>query len=76
MLPSNFCRTFMDANVIDFAAARNFMVEGQIRPNRVYSEKVLGAMRSLPRECFLPKYLAARAYVDEDVPLGEGRVLM
>lgn len=66
----------MDATVIDFAAARTFMVEGQIRPNRVYDERVLEAMRTLPRESFLPNHLAARAYADEDVPLGGGRVLL
>jgi protein-L-isoaspartate(D-aspartate) O-methyltransferase len=33
-------------------------------------------MRTLPRERFLPPALRVRAYVDEDVPLGNGRVLM
>lgn len=33
-------------------------------------------MRRLPRERFLPASLAALAYADEDVPLGNGRVLM
>lgn len=66
----------MDATVTDFATARTLMVEGQIRPNRVYDERVLEAMRTLPRESFLPNHLTARAYTDEDVPLGGGRVLL
>lgn len=60
----------------DYAAARNNMVDSQIRPNRVTDPRVLDAMRMLPREQFLPPHLAALAYVDEDLPLGGGRCLM
>jgi protein-L-isoaspartate(D-aspartate) O-methyltransferase len=59
-----------------FADARKHMVDSQIRPNRVTDPRVLAAMHSLPRERFLPAGLAARAYSDEDVPLGNGRYLM
>jgi protein-L-isoaspartate(D-aspartate) O-methyltransferase len=58
-----------------FANARNLMVDGQVRPNRVYDPRVLDTMRRLPRERFVPPALAARAYADEDVPLGGGRYL-
>ena len=34
------------------------------------------AMLALPRERFVPAHLAAFAYIDEDVPLGEGRFLI
>jgi protein-L-isoaspartate(D-aspartate) O-methyltransferase len=61
---------------IDFAAARRHMVESQLRPNRVSDPRVLAAMLSLPRERFLPEALAAFAYLDGDVKLGGGRVLM
>ncbi len=60
----------------DYTAARNNMVDSQIRPNRVTDPRVLDAMRSLPREQFVPPALAALAYLDEDLPLGGGRVLM
>lgn len=59
----------------DFADARKKMVDGQIRPNRVSDPRILDAMRTLPREKFLPPALAARAYADEPVPLGNGRVM-
>ena len=59
-----------------FARARNHMVESQVRPNRVSDARILDAMRSLPRELFLPPHLSALAYVDDDVPLGNGRVLV
>ncbi len=61
---------------MDYADARRRMVDGQIRPNRVTDPRVLDAMRSLPRERFLPEALRSRAYVDEDVPLPGGRALM
>ena len=66
----------MDQSQTDFTAARNNMVDCQIRPNRVSDPRVLGAMRRLPREQFVPPGLAALAYVDEDLPLGNGRVLV
>jgi len=59
-----------------FADARNHMVDSQIRPNKVYDPRIIGAMRRLPRERFLPPGLAHLAYIDEDAQLGGGRVLM
>ncbi len=60
----------------DYAAARNNMVDCQVRPNRVTDPRVLDAMRSLPRELFVPPPLAPLAYLDEDLPLGGGRYLI
>ncbi len=60
----------------DFEAARRNMVDSQVRPNRVSDSRVLGAMRRLPRERFLPTALADRAYIDEDIALGGGRALI
>jgi protein-L-isoaspartate(D-aspartate) O-methyltransferase len=62
--------------LLDFEDARNHMVDSQIRPNKVTDPRILNAMRRLPRERFLPPRLAALAYADEDVPLGNGRALM
>jgi protein-L-isoaspartate(D-aspartate) O-methyltransferase len=59
-----------------FADARAHMVDSQIRPNKVTNPRILHAMRTLPRERFLPAALSPLAYADEDVPLGNGRVLM
>lgn len=60
----------------DYAAARDHMVDGQVRPNKVIDPRVIRAMRTLPRERFVPPHLASLAYADEDVPLGRGRALM
>ena len=56
--------------------ARNFMVDCQIRPNNITDQRLLAAMRRLPREKFLPPALAPRAYFDEDVELGGGRLMI
>lgn len=66
----------MDAPVIDYATARNLMVDGQVRPNKVYDRRVLDAMRSLPRQRFVPPHAVPLAYSDEDVPIAPGRVLL
>ena len=63
-------------SVDPFIEPRLHMVDSQVRPNRVTDPRILGAMRTLPRERFLPPDLTPRAYADEDVPLGNGRVLM
>ncbi len=60
----------------DFAAARDHMVDGQVRPNKVIDPRIIRAMRTLPRERFVPPHLASRAYADEDVKLPGGRALM
>ncbi len=60
----------------DFAGARDRMVDGQVRPNKVIDPRIIRAMRTLPRERFLPPHLASLAYADEDVPLPGGRAMM
>jgi protein-L-isoaspartate(D-aspartate) O-methyltransferase len=59
----------------DFAAAREAMVESQLRPQGVTDPAVLEAMRKVPREDFLPSYSRPLAYVDRAVTIGEGRFL-
>jgi protein-L-isoaspartate(D-aspartate) O-methyltransferase len=66
----------MTRSVIDTADARSRMVDSQLRPNKVTDARVLGAMRTLPRERFLPPELGPLAYADEDVKLPGGRCLM
>lgn len=61
---------------MDYAAARHNMVESQIRPNQITQMNLLDALRSLPREDFVPTEFQGVAYVDDPVPLGEGRYLM
>jgi protein-L-isoaspartate(D-aspartate) O-methyltransferase len=58
--------------MMDFAAARRAMVDGQVRTNDVTDLAVIAAMLQIPREAFVPKRLAAFAYLDRDLPLNSG----
>lgn len=60
----------------DFAAARFFMVEGQIRPNKVTDHRLVDALSETPREAFVPESARGVAYVDDDLPIGQGRYLL
>src|SRR5205814_772672 len=59
----------------DFAAAREAMVESQLRPLGVTDPAVLSAMGRIQREQFLPSHTRPLAYVDRAVAMGEGRFL-
>src|SRR6058998_2177167 len=60
----------------DYDAARRNMVESQLRPNKVTDERVIAAFMRIRRELFVPERLRGVAYVDDDLPLGEGRYMM
>lgn len=51
------------------------MVDGQIRPNKVIAENLLYALETVPRELFVPRQMQSIAYIDEDIPLGNGRYM-
>ncbi len=57
-------------------AARRMMVDGQIRTNDVTDRRILGAFDHVPRERFMPEGLSAIAYLDRDVPVGQGRAIL
>ena len=59
----------------DFAAARQAMIESQLRPQGVTDPAVLEAMGTVPREDFLPPHTRPLAYVDRAVSMGQGRFL-
>lgn len=61
---------------MDFSAARENMIDCQIRTNKVTHPGILSAMSEVPRELFVPGPLQTRAYVDEDLILEGGRALM
>ncbi len=51
------------------------MVEVQIRSRGVHDERVLAAMRRVPRHLFVPDELQPFAYGDEPLPIGEGQTI-
>jgi protein-L-isoaspartate(D-aspartate) O-methyltransferase len=61
---------------MNYAVARQHMVDSQVRTNKVTDERLIEAIRSLPRERFVPEAAQARAYLDDDVEIAPGRYLM
>src|SRR5918994_2224520 len=59
----------------DLARKRRRMVEAQIAARGVRDARVLEAMRTVPREAFVPEELAEFAYMDGPLPIGEGQTI-
>jgi protein-L-isoaspartate(D-aspartate) O-methyltransferase len=57
------------------AAARERMVERQLRRRGVSDERVLAAMGRVQRELFVPESLQAYAYSDDALPIGERQTI-
>lgn len=51
------------------------MVKDQIEARGVRNEKILDAMRKVPRHLFIPWNMRAYAYHDEPLPIGEGQTI-
>ena len=60
---------------IDFAHLRQLMVDRQIASRGVRSPQVLDAMRTVPREAFLPENLWEFAYEDAPLPIEEDQTI-
>jgi len=58
-----------------FHAARRRMVSEQIERRGVRDQRVLEAMRRVPRHLFVPLALTERAYEDHPLPIGEGQTI-
>jgi protein-L-isoaspartate(D-aspartate) O-methyltransferase len=62
--------------MFDTATARRMMVDGQVRTADVTNLDLIAAMLAVPRELFVPLSLAGQAYLDSDIAVGDGRVLL
>jgi protein-L-isoaspartate(D-aspartate) O-methyltransferase len=60
---------------MDFEAARQIMVDSQIRPNDVANPHLVSALLSVPREKFVPKPRRSVAYSELEIETSEGRAL-
>lgn len=63
-------------STIDFAKARELMVEQQVRPWDVLDPRVLEVLSALPREDFVPAPHRSLAYADLPLPLPHGEFMM
>ncbi len=59
----------------DYAEARSSMVTGQLRGRDITDPRVLAAMGKVPRHLFVPPDLAALAYGDYPLPIGQGQTI-
>jgi protein-L-isoaspartate(D-aspartate) O-methyltransferase len=57
-------------------SVREQMLEQQVRAWDVLDERVLDAMRAVPRELFVPQSQRFRAYADAEVPLAHGQHML
>ncbi|MGM0555990.1 MAG: protein-L-isoaspartate(D-aspartate) O-methyltransferase [Myxococcota bacterium] len=63
------------ANSTDLAERRRRMVQNQIEARGITDKRVLEAMRSVPREQFVPAEMRERAYTDGPLPIGTGQTI-
>ena len=61
---------------LDYAKARELMVEQQVRPWDVLDPRVLDVLATLPRDAFVAEAHRALAYADLSLPIGHGEVMM
>jgi len=59
----------------DLTAARQLMVDSQLRGRGISDPRVLDAMRRVPREEFIPAPYRAQAYEDHPLPIGNDQTI-
>jgi protein-L-isoaspartate(D-aspartate) O-methyltransferase len=59
----------------DMGGARERMVERQLRQRGIGDERVLAAMREVPRDRFVPARLRDHAYDDSALPIGDEQTI-
>jgi len=58
-----------------YARERRRMVETQLRNRGIGDERVLGAIRRIPRHEFVPLDFRSQAYGDHPIPIGENQTI-
>lgn len=59
----------------DYRVLRNLMVDSQLIPRGIKDERVVAAMRRVPRHLFIPEPLRYSAYDDTALSIGEGQTI-
>ncbi len=60
---------------MDYAIARRRMIEREVQGRGIRDERVLEAMRQVPRHLFVEEALQGRAYSDSPLPIGEKQTI-
>jgi len=63
------------AKETDYSNARDRMVSNQLIPRGIKDERVLDAMRTVPRHLFIPADLRYMAYADAPLPIGNRQTI-
>jgi protein-L-isoaspartate(D-aspartate) O-methyltransferase len=63
------------APVVDFAAERARMVNEQLVRHGIRDERVLAAMRKVPRHEFVPETYRSKSYGDHPLPIGHDQTI-
>ena len=58
---------------INFEKARNFMVENQLRPNKIKEKSLLNLFKTVPKEEFVPDIFKSNCYFDKDLNILNNR---
>jgi protein-L-isoaspartate(D-aspartate) O-methyltransferase len=59
----------------DFKQLRDMMVDHQLIPRGIKDERVLAAMRKVPRHLFVPDFIRRSAYDDMALPIGDDQTI-
>jgi protein-L-isoaspartate(D-aspartate) O-methyltransferase len=65
----------MATDQFDSTAARELMVESQLRARGISDARVLDAMRRVPRHEFVPEAERSRSYDDNALPIGNSQTI-
>jgi len=60
---------------MDFKELRDFMVKTQLIPRGIKDERVLNAMKKVPRHLFIDESMQYKAYDDMALQIGEGQTI-
>jgi protein-L-isoaspartate(D-aspartate) O-methyltransferase len=76
--PSLACQRRMESRPLNeerFPELREAMVRHQIEGRGIRDERVLAAMRRVPRDRFVPEEIRSRSYDDTPLPIGLGQTI-
>ncbi len=73
--PNGIAHAPESAETDSYYSARRNMVNRQIEARGIRDERVLQALRTVPRHRFVPERYRRHAYVDSPLPIGEGQTI-
>ena len=63
-----------ESSMVNFQKARDRMVETQLVARGITDQRVLEAMRKVPRHMFVDEALQDQAYNDHPIPIGDKQI--